>query len=143
MICRYSLVRKEKLPSARRLRWQSILKEAAEQSGRGLIPELCDPQSFESALIQAKQEHDLCLVAYEAEQNCSLAEIIPTSPEKQPCKKIALFIGPEGGFACSEVMQMRQLGIKTFTLGKRILRMETAAIIAPALIFYACGEMQI
>lgn len=56
MICRYSLVRKEKLPSARRLRWQSILKEAAEQSGRGLIPELCDPQSFESALIQAKQE---------------------------------------------------------------------------------------
>jgi len=54
-----------------------------------------------------------------------------------------LFIGPEGGFARSEVMQMRQLGIKTFTLGKRILRMETAAIIAPALIFYACGEMQI
>ena len=54
--------------------------------------------------------------------------------------RLALFIGPEGGFSAEDVEHMRQFGIISFSLGPRVLRMETAAILAPALVLYQLGK---
>ena len=142
-VSRHALVRDAALSPARMLRWRNILKEAAEQSRRGLIPTLHEPQSLQNALVQAEQSHDLCLIAYESEQNHNLADVLPGLNERKKVKKIAVFIGPEGGFAESEVLLMRQKNVRTFSLGPRTLRMETAAIIVPALLLYLFDQMKI
>ncbi len=117
-------------------RWLRILQEAAEQSRRGLIPELLPAVRFEQALDGARRENDLTLVAWEEEHALELGSAL-AGVKKRGQPRVAVFIGPEGGFSEAEIQQAQATGIKAVTLGARTLRMETAAIVATALVMHA------
>lgn len=106
-------------------RWQNIAKSAAQQSGRGCIPKVHSVVSFGQALDLAK-ELEYSMLPYE------LADGMEESHDRirMACSaaSIGIFIGPEGGFDDLEINQARQAGIKEITLGKRILRTETAGM---------------
>jgi 16S rRNA (uracil1498-N3)-methyltransferase len=119
-------------------RWERIIKEAAEQSGRGILPELHTPKDLAIFFSEASKDHDLCLVAYEAaDENVQrLSDVL----ERFTGAGIALFVGPEGGFSEEEVQFGLEAGCRVISLGARILRMETAAIVFPALVLFALGD---
>ncbi len=114
-------------------RWRKILQEAAEQSGRGRIPELRPAVKFELAVQQARSQNDLSLIAWEEERAAHMKAAL-SSPSS--AMRIGLFVGPEGGFSAGEVDLARSAGLSPITLGARILRMETAAVVAAALVLY-------
>lgn len=120
-------------------RWGRILQEAAEQSGRGRVPELRAPLRFPLALQAAHASHALGLIPWEGETSRSLRAALAIHPTPGA---VDLFIGPEGGFSDEEMEQARAAGLLPVTLGPRILRMETAALAAVALVLYALGEME-
>lgn len=123
-------------------RRKNILREAAEQSRRGLIPKLAAPLQFSEAVNLACHQDDLVLFFWEEEGGQSLREVLLSlSPTGLPVS-IGLFIGPEGGFSEKEVQEAVQAGCLPVSLGKRILRMETAAVAAAALVMYEAGEME-
>ena len=115
----------EKKAKAKTARWQQISEAAAKQSKRGIIPEIKEPMSFAKAL-QMANAMDVKLIPYELaegmEKTRSLIEGI------KPGQSIAIFIGPEGGFDEAEVEAAKQAGIEPITLGRRILRTETAPL---------------
>ena len=123
-------------------RWGKIVREAAEQSERGCVPEIFSPLSFEQACRQALQDQRLALIPWEGERflaeprtlRQALAGLPHPGESSGPGPQVALLIGPEGGFSEEEISIARQLGMVTVTLGARILRMETAAVIATALV---------
>ena len=112
-------------------RWQKIVREAAEQSRRGRVPAVMLPRSFQEATGQAA-EFDLAVIAWEGEEETTLHAAVTGLP----VSRVALFIGPEGGFSQEEVDAARKAGVRPVSLGERILRMETAAIVASALILH-------
>ena len=120
-------------------RWQLISESAAKQSKRNIIPKIQSVHSFSSALQLAKTL-DFILVPYENEQG-----ILSTKAALPLIKKdmsIGIFIGAEGGFSEKEIALLKEIGGKTISLGKRILRTETAAITATALcMLYAEMEL--
>jgi 16S rRNA (uracil1498-N3)-methyltransferase len=118
-------------------RWKRIIREAAEQSRRNRLPEFHLPENYESCLCNAKAENDLCLLAWEKAlfKTHYLSEILNSD---KPAS-IAVFVGPEGGFSDDEVALATQQGITVISLGNQILRMETAAMVLPALILYELG----
>jgi len=134
-----TLVQSNSFSEKRIDRWERIIREAAEQSRRGCLPILNQPMTLETCCNQVVPKHDLSLVAWEVmqPQNNSLPQVIADSK----CKSIALFVGPEGGFSEAEIHKLKTAGAKVVSLGKRILRMETAAIIFPALILHELGEL--
>ena len=106
-------------------RWQQIAESAAKQAGRGVIPEVQDVMSFKEALKYAK-ELDVVLIPYElAEGMKETKQIIEGI---KPGQSVGIFIGPEGGFEREEVETAIREGAKAITLGKRILRTETAGL---------------
>ncbi len=117
-------------------RWQKIALEAAMQSRRGIVPTVADCLSFAQATAQAAT-HATALCLYEDEQTLGLR----TALSQQPQTQIAFLVGPEGGFDPSEVALAAQAGVQSVSLGKRILRCETAPLAALAAILYACNEM--
>jgi 16S rRNA (uracil1498-N3)-methyltransferase len=123
-------------PDERRDRWQRIVESAAAQCGRDSVPQIGGPLAFEQATEQAAGQAGAIL--WESEQTRRLAEWVKGVP---PTRPITLMVGPEGGFASSEVEHARRVGLTAITLGPRILRAETAAIVAPALILYASGDL--
>jgi len=118
-------------------RWQAIAEAAAKQSKRRIIPKIKEVMSFSDALTYAK-EQDLILMPYE------LAEGMATTKKMiegiRPGKSVAIFIGPEGGFSEEEVSKALKLGACPITLGKRILRTETAGFTIVAWIMYHLEE---
>ena len=113
-------------------RWRRIIREAAEQSGRGKLPLLLTPISFDEALAGVQGMG--ILPAVMAEQPVRAALDAASWP-------VTLFVGPEGGFEPEEVVKARSAGVMTVTLGPRILRTETAAIALVTLTMAALGEM--
>ena len=106
-------------------RWQSIATSAAKQSGRGIIPKVQGVLSFGEALQRAK-ELELTIIPYEqAEGMAESKKLIESACQK---KSIGIFIGPEGGFDDAEIQKARENGFSTISLGKRILRTETAGL---------------
>lgn len=110
-------------------RWQAISESASKQSGRGLIPEICPVMSFPDAL-KTLSELDCAVIPYENADSSedgikNTRAIIEGFKDK---KNIGIFIGPEGGFDPEEVEKAMQAGITPVTLGKRILRTETAGM---------------
>lgn len=106
-------------------RWQKIAFEAAKQSGRGVIPTVAPPMPFADAINEIAA-WELPLFCYEGEEVQLLPQCIADvcgTPEK-----IAIVIGPEGGFTSEEAEMARDAGVRMCGLGKRILRTETAAI---------------
>ena len=106
-------------------RWNSISESAAKQAGRSLIPEVTEVLTFTQALEKAK-ELDVVLIPYELAEGMDEAKQIIRSIEKG--QSVGIFIGPEGGFERAEVEQAMEAGAKSITLGRRILRTETAGL---------------
>jgi 16S rRNA (uracil1498-N3)-methyltransferase len=120
-------------------RWRRVLTEAAEQSERSLIPRLAEPLEWEAAL--AAMDADLCLMPYaDASADVSLAAALAGCAERPG--RVALCIGPEGGWSPEEVEAGRAAGLQTVTLGPRILRAETAAVVAATLTMHQLGELE-
>ena len=118
-------------------RLRKIAKEAAKQSKRGIIPEVTDAVSFKEAVKMAK-EAQLMLIPYEEETEVSLKSALQG---KKP-QTVSVMIGPEGGFEKEEVELAKEKGLISVTLGKRILRTETAPLVIASAILYELGEMQ-
>ena len=116
-------------------RWQKIAASAAEQSGRGRIPQVVILPSFAEALKRGAQT-DLPMMFYENEQATTLHMALNAGQ----WKSAALLTGPEGGLEEKEVKQAMENGWKVCTLGKRILRCETAPLCALSAVMYAAGE---
>ena len=128
--CR-SVVNWDKKADKKLERWNKIAKSAAEQCGRGRIPAVGDIMTFERAVEDSKK-CDGRLIPYENEQKNGL---------KQFCdgfkgKSIAVFIGPEGGFSPEEIELARESGIMPVTLGRRILRTETAGLVTAVILLH-------
>uniref|UniRef100_UPI0040579E44 16S rRNA (uracil(1498)-N(3))-methyltransferase n=1 Tax=Acetatifactor sp. TaxID=1872090 RepID=UPI0040579E44 len=114
-------------------RWQGIAEAAAKQSKRGIIPQVTDVMSFKNA-VKLASEMDVRLIPYElAEGMTKTKEIIESL---KPGQSIAIFIGPEGGFEDTEVQAALLAGIEPVTLGRRILRTETAGFTVLSWIMY-------
>ena len=116
-------------------RWQKIAASAAEQSGRGRIPRVVILPSFTEALKRGG-EADLPMLFYENERATTLHMALTGGQ----WKSAALLTGPEGGLEEKEVNQAMDAGWKVCTLGKRILRCETAPLCALSAVMYAAGE---
>lgn len=114
-------------------RWQSIAEAAAKQSRRRIIPKVAAPVSFEQALTRA-EAMDVKLIPYELAEGMEHTKQIFSNLEEG--KDIAVFIGPEGGFEEKEIIRAKEYGIQPITLGKRILRTETAGFTVMAWIMY-------
>lgn len=106
-------------------RWNSIAESAAKQSGRGIIPKVTKVLSFKEAVARAK-ELESALLPYEHADN--MAETKKAISAAAATKSIGIFIGPEGGFEDEEVEYALSNNIQPVTLGKRILRTETAGL---------------
>lgn len=116
-------------------RWQKIAASAAEQSGRGCIPEVIVLPDFKAAIQDAKAS-DKAILFYENEQ----AVTLQMSLQSSSFESVSLLTGPEGGYEEREVESARESGIEICTLGKRILRCETAPLCALSAVMYASGE---
>jgi 16S rRNA (uracil1498-N3)-methyltransferase len=136
-----SLVRESANDPRKSARWESILREAAEQSGRGMIPNVLPVMPFSKALVDGKTNHSLCLIPWEKETNGELKNRLSALDQSHP-STIAVLIGPEGGFADSEIEMAIENGWIPISLGVRILRMETAALALSALILYEMGDLK-
>ena len=106
-------------------RWQQIAESAAKQSKRMLIPEIHEVMTYKQALEFARQL-DVKLIPYELAKGMKLTREIIS--EIEPGQSIGIFIGPEGGFEEEEVAKALEIGAHAITLGKRILRTETAGL---------------
>jgi len=116
-------------------RWQKIASSAAEQSGRGRIPEVRTVGSYAEALSQASRA-DKALLFYENEHAVTLKMALSESTYSS----VSILTGPEGGLEEREVAQAREAGLQVCTLGRRILRCETAPLCALSAIMYDAGE---
>ena len=115
-------------------RWQKIALSAAQQSGRGRIPQVLVLNSFSAALSRAAQS-DRALLFYENEDAYTLKMALEGS-----YRTVSLMVGPEGGLEETEVSQAQEAGLKICSLGKRILRCETAPLCALSAVMYDAGE---
>ena len=117
----------DKKAKSKQTRWQSISESAAKQSKRNIIPEIMDVCTFDKALEFAKTL-DLILVPYENKDG--MKATADALKNLKNVKSVGIFIGPEGGFENGEIEKALEAGAKVISLGKRILRTETAAVTA-------------
>ncbi|MGI5911414.1 MAG: 16S rRNA (uracil(1498)-N(3))-methyltransferase [Syntrophomonadaceae bacterium] len=119
-------------------RWQSIAQEACKQSRRNIVPEVLAISELPAIFKMIGKRPAIML--YENEDKTSLRSLLQ---EKQYSQADELFIivGPEGGFSANEARRAAELGIKTASLGPRILRTETAGLVAASIILYEYGEL--
>ena len=116
-------------------RWQKIAEAAAKQSGRGIIPQMGESVlTFKEAVAEAAKL-DGALIPYEKEEERGIRQFV----QGFSGKTVGVFIGPEGGFAPEEIQLAQEAGILPVTLGKRILRTETAGMTTVALLLYELG----
>ena len=129
----------DKKAKSKIVRWQSISEAAAKQSKRGVVPQIHDVMSFQTALEYA-QTMDVKLVPYEMEETLDGASGMAGTKKiiegLKPGQSVAVFIGPEGGFEESEIQAAIDVGMKPITLGKRILRTETAGMTVMSWLMY-------
>lgn len=115
-------------------RWQKIAEAAAKQCGRGYIPQVADVVTYKEAVEMASA--NVCnLLPYECAEGIQEAAKIVEEAAKSP--SVGIFIGPEGGFEEEEVRLGKDHGFQVMTLGKRILRTETAGIATLAILMFS------
>ena len=117
-------------------RLQKIAEEAAKQSGRGILPAVLPLHSLEQALERMRSS-DLPLICYEGGGE-PFSRLLP----REGVRTVSVLIGSEGGFASEEVQAAREKGLRPVTLGRRILRCETAPIAALTAVMLLAGEME-
>ncbi|GFR34517.1 16S rRNA (uracil(1498)-N(3))-methyltransferase [Thermobrachium celere] len=118
-------------------RWNRIAYEASKQSNRGIVPEVKDIIDFKEALELLK-EFDAVFVPYEKERSMGFKKALK---DKKDIKNVAVVIGPEGGFSEEEVKIFEENGFVLVTLGPRILRTETAGLVASTIILYELSDI--
>lgn len=118
-------------------RWQEISKSAAKQSGRGLVPEVKNVLSWQEALELAAKL-DVLLIPYELAKGMDKTKKLLAAI--RPGQSIGIFIGPEGGFEKAEVFEALEKGAEAITLGRRILRTETAGITTLSVLMFQLEE---
>jgi len=126
------------------IRWKRIIAEAAEQSRRGRLPQLRPVTLFPQACEMARRA-DLSIVPWEEERALSLRQLLRPEEEGSASKRpfsVNIFVGPEGGLTPAEIEQAQRFGITPVTLGPRILRAETAGLVATTAILYELGDME-
>lgn len=127
-----AIVKLDKKESKKLERWQKIAEAAAKQSGRGKIPEIGQQVlKFKEAVAEAKAL-DGAIIPYEKEQKTGIRQFV----QGFQGESIGVFIGPEGGFTEEEIALAQENGITPITLGKRILRTETAGMTTIAILLY-------
>ena len=153
LLCARNVIRDPEAVRNKLPRWQTIIREAAEQSRRGRLPRLEPPLFFAEACQQAEASGGLSLLAWEEDPATTLKAVLqaspvphgasfePPAPNAQYPKSIILLIGPEGGFTPEEVKLAQAHSILPITLGRRILRAETAGLVAAAAIFYELNDL--
>ena len=120
-------------------RWQKISESAAKQSKRNIIPLVQPVMSVEEML--AKNNCSTKIIAYECENQISLKSVLKEAIEQNKIENLLLIIGPEGGISEDELDLARAAGAKPVSLGRRILRAETAGLVAMSAIFYETGDL--
>lgn len=135
MVTTRTLIQKTSDVEDKTPRWTKILQEAAEQSHRGRIPALLPALKYTDALTKSKTDDSLKLILWEDEANHSIKQQLREFKAKQ----VSLIIGPEGGLSAEEVELAKASGYIPVSLGKRILRMETAAIHTAGVVLYELG----
>ena len=121
-------------------RWQRISKEAIKQCGRTILPEMYAPVSL-SALLQSNSDYDQKIAFWE-NASCPLDTLrYEENKTGKNMLRVIVLTGPEGGFSDRDVQEMETYGFKSFSLGPRILRAETAAIAACALVQHIFGDL--
>jgi 16S rRNA (uracil1498-N3)-methyltransferase len=118
-------------------RWQKIANEAAKQCKRGMIPQIGLPITFHD-MLQAVTQYDLSVIPYEKEACRGLKKLFAG---RKNIKKVAIMIGPEGGFEESEIAQAKEADMIPITLGPRILRTETAGLVTLSIFMYEIGDL--
>ncbi len=119
-------------------RWRRLAKSAAQQCGRRDVPEIATPVDF--AALPAEFEHvDVALVPWELAEPAPLRETLPAL--LADATRVLVAIGPEGGFSSDEAARAEAAGARLISLGRRILRTETAGLVACAAVLYASGEL--
>ncbi|NLO88728.1 MAG: 16S rRNA (uracil(1498)-N(3))-methyltransferase [Clostridia bacterium] len=124
----------------RRDRWQRIALEAAKQSQRARIPKVDTPTDMDSFLKSIPRDI-LCIIPWEGERAMGIKEVLNLEREKRDIREAVLIIGPEGGFSQEEVERARKAGAVPASLGPRILRSETAGIVALGILMYELGDL--
>ena len=117
-------------------RWERIIYEAAKQSKRGKIPKLRGILSFKDALEDMKN-NDLNIAPYENERTNSIKQAI----KGVNINTMGIFVGPEGGFEESEIEAIEEVSGKSVSLGPRILRTETASLVASSIVLYELSDL--
>ena len=130
-------VSKPESPEKKLERWQRIAEEAAKQSGRGIIPEVGWDAELADAFNIALSK-DLGLFMYETGNRESLSSVLDSNKE---IKSAAIITGPEGGFAEFEADLAKIVGLHVCSMGERILRCETAPIVALSALMYSTGNL--
>lgn len=126
--------------SKKLVRWNKIAKEAAMQSGRGVIPCVEDACSFDEALERMKNS-DVSFVCYETDPHVPIDEIYKSCTGKTSPESAAFLIGPEGGISEREAGKTAERGIPLASLGPRILRTETAPLCVMSSLMLMSGNM--
>jgi len=121
----------------RRERLEKIAREAAKQCGRGMPLRVDTPLDWRKAL-QAMAAHDLLLIPWEAAEGTRLKDVFALNPD---ARDIGIVVGPEGGITADEIDDMTAAGGQCVTLGPRILRTETAAVVSAALAMQLWGDV--
>ena len=130
----------EKTASKKVERWQKIAEVAAKQSKRDKIPKVHQCSNLKS-IYEKLEEYDIVIVAYEEEKENNIKQVLKQLPSNKQLK-LAAIIGPEGGIAKEEIELLSKLSnLKIVTLGKRILRTETAPLVLASVIMYEFDEM--
>lgn len=120
-------------------RLNRIALEACKQSKRSVIPKVLEPITFETLLEEIK-EYDLVVVPYENQEGYGMKKL-SKEVSKEDIKNVCIIVGPEGGFEEMEISKLKSSGAKIITLGKRILRTETAGFVAASLIQYEFADL--
>ena len=126
-------------PDSNRLgRWQRIILESAQQSRRGKLPVLYNVARFREA---CESTTGVSLMPWEGEKLKGIGGVLRSLPKTENATEVSIFVGPEGGFSAQEEQFARSCGIWPVSLGRRILRAETAGLVAAAVILYEFGEL--
>ena len=124
----------------RQARWKRIVRGAAAQCRRGRLPYLAPAMLFPRACERAQQQGGLALIPWEGESGLSLRAVLGEQ-QKKPFI-VSIFIGPEGGFTPDEAKLAQHYGIRPVTLGPRILRAETAGLVAATVVLHELGDLE-
>lgn len=127
----------DKKSEQRQERWQRIAQEAVKQCGRVTVPSIMPVQSLNDFLFSA-EDYDLLLFPWEEEQEISVKAVLN---EHLNCHRVLCILGPEGGMTREEMLAVKKAGGNIVTLGKRILRAETASVAVLSIVQYALGDL--